>query len=154
LQQIFAAAGLRIRISNPCRFQTKGEMLVQGTNQADLRTHAHRTTSCGRYQHFGYTHCGRCVPCLVRRAAFHRWGVPDTTKYVFNDLSRNDNDHMSFDDVRSVAMALEAVQQDGMDYWLGATLSSPLVKDKQELKGVVQRGLDEIAGLLARFGVR
>lgn len=70
LQQVLDAAGLRVRIVNPYKFKTKGEMLRECLNQELLAVHAHQTTSCGRFKQFGYSHCGRCVPCQVRRAAF------------------------------------------------------------------------------------
>jgi TatD DNase family protein len=40
---------------------------------------AHTSTSCGRYGTFGYQHCGRYVPCLIRRAAFD--GSPELRPY-------------------------------------------------------------------------
>ena len=39
-QQLLGAAGLNILIENPYRFQTKGEMLRECTDQAFLKTHA------------------------------------------------------------------------------------------------------------------
>ena len=92
-QQLLDAAGLKVTIENPYQFKTKGEMLRECTDQAFLQTHAANTTSCGRFGFFGYRHCGRCVPCLIRRAAFHLWGVTDTTGYVYEDLGKNDSDH-------------------------------------------------------------
>ena len=94
-QRLLDAAGLRVTLRNPYQFSTKGEMLRACADQAFLRGHAHTTTSCGRYARNRYRHCGRCFPCLVRRAAFHAWGVRDETLYVFSELSRNDRNHAS-----------------------------------------------------------
>ena len=154
LQQLLDAAGLRVHIVNPYRFKTKGEMLRECADQCLLEAHAFRTTSCGRFKQFGYKHCGRCVPCLVRRAAFHAWKSEDSTYYKYNDLARDDEDHAGFDDVRSALIGLSECGEVGITRWLGATLSSALIADKEALRRTVQRGLDEIRALLAGLGVR
>ena len=98
---VLDTARLRVHIENPYQFKTKGEMLAECLDQGIARTHAHTTTSCGRYKRFGYRHCGRCVPCLIRRAAFNAWGVGDKTEYVYADLSPDDAEHARYDDVKS-----------------------------------------------------
>jgi hypothetical protein len=154
VRQLFEAAGLRVRMENPYQLKTKGEMLKECADQKLLRAHACATTSCGRYLIHGHTHCGRCVPCLVRRAAFRSAGMTDSTKYVFKDLGRDDNDHAGFDDVRSVAMALAEVGVEGRERWLGATLSTTLLGDLAALEAMVGRGLDELGALFTLYGVK
>lgn len=154
LQRLLNNAGLRIRIENPYRFKTKGEMLLEAATQELLQASAFHTTSCGRFNHFGYRHCGRCVPCQVRRAAFKKWGIADETQYVYTDLSRDDDEHSRFDDVRSVLIAISECKDLGINRWLGATLSSELVTEKAALKQTVQRGLDELGEFLSRMGVQ
>ena len=120
-------------------------MLIEALDQPLLRANAHRTTSCGRFKRYGYRHCGRCVPCLIRRAAFNRWGTPDQTDYVYQDLSPDDEEHARSDDVRSAAMAIIDEQQNGLDLWLGASLSSSMIQDRDALRDVAKRGLEEVA---------
>jgi hypothetical protein len=154
MRDLFNAAGLRVQLENPYQLKTKGEMLKECADQKLLSAHACETTSCGRYLIHGHKHCGRCVPCLVRRAAFKSSGIPDTTEYVFKKLGRNDSDHAAFDDVRSVAMALAAVDADGLERWLGATLSTTLLGDVGPLQAMVGRGLEELRLLLKSYGVK
>jgi len=154
LQQILDAAGLRVKIVNPYRFKTKGEMLRECADQKLLEAHAFQTTSCGRFKKFGYKHCGRCVPCLVRRAAFHDWQGKDSTYYVHDDLAIDDDEHAGFDDVRSALIGIAERDELGTARWLGSTLSSGLVMDKQELALTVERGLNEVEALLLGLGVR
>ncbi|MBU4143188.1 MAG: Qat anti-phage system QueC-like protein QatC [Pseudomonadota bacterium] len=154
LQQLLDAAGLRVRIVNPYRFKTKGEMLRECVDQVLLEAHAFQTTSCGRFKQFGYKHCGRCVPCLVRRSAFHAWKGKDSTYYKYSNLARDDEDHAGFDDVRSALIGIAECGEVGITRWLGATLSSDLVADKEELRQTVERGLGEIRALLTGLGVR
>src|SRR6202035_173826 len=48
-QQLLDAAGLRVRVENPYRFFTKGEMLARCSDQDLLRKNARQATSCGRF---------------------------------------------------------------------------------------------------------
>lgn len=154
VQHILDAAAIRVRIENPYQHSTKGEMLVGCTNQEIVKAHAAVSTSCGRFQRYGYKHCGRCVPCQIRRAAFLKWGVRDTTKYVFEKLGKKDADHAAFDDVRSAAIAIAEVNSGGLDGWLGPAISSALLGDVSLLKAMVKRGLDELSALHIAFGVK
>jgi 7-cyano-7-deazaguanine synthase in queuosine biosynthesis len=154
LQQVLDAGDFRVRINNPYQHKTKGEMLLEARDQQMLQAHAYGTTSCGRFKRYGYKHCGRCVPCLIRRAAFERWGIADRTTYKYKSLARNDKERARYDDVRSAAMAVAAVKSNGLDEWLGATLSSSLLDDKQALRDVAQRGLEELEQFLAVQKVR
>lgn len=153
VQQLLDNANIRVRILNPYQFRTKGEMLAECLDQKYLLANAHLATSCGRYRRNGFKHCGRCVPCLIRRAAFHRWPFADTTNYVYSDLSRNDADHLAFDDVRSAAMALAVFRESGVDSILGASLASPLITDIAPYREVVTRGLQEVDAFLSSAGV-
>ncbi len=152
-QRLLVAAGLRVRIHNPYQFKTKGEMLSDCINQPVLRQHAYRATSCSRYRRYHYSHCGRCVPCIVRRASFHTWNWKDGTPYRFGNLSRDDSSHAHFDDVRSVAMAVAQVRADGLESWLGTTLSSTLIGGVTPYRETVERGVQEIGAFLDAIGV-
>jgi 7-cyano-7-deazaguanine synthase in queuosine biosynthesis len=154
LQRVLDAADLRVGIANPYGAKTKGEMLRECADQTLLKAEAVRSTSCGRFQRFNYRQCGRCVPCQVRRAAFLAWGgIPDTTDYVYEPLGRNDADHSSFDDVRSVAIALAAARADGIETWLGHALASPLIGDRAALLAMLKRGMAELHTLHEAYGV-
>lgn len=154
MQAILDAAGLRVYIDNPYQLKTKGEMLIECGDQDFLKEKAFRSTSCGRFQRFNYRHCGRCVPCQVRRAAFLAWAQQDTTDYVYAPLGKDDADHAGFDDVRSAAMAIAEVKAQGLDIWLGSALSLPLIGDVAPLRALIARGLDEITALHAAYGVK
>lgn len=111
------------------------------------------STSCGRYARTGFTHCGRCVPCLVRRAAIRRWGEQDQTPHRYRHLAINDSDHRNHDDVRSCAIAIEKVRLNGLDRWASAALSSAQLGDVATYRAVAERGLNELKALLEAEGV-
>lgn len=147
LTRLFDGAGIRVDIENPYRHKTKGEMLSECLDQARLEELATDSTSCGRFQKFNYNHCGRCIPCQVRRASLLAWGkVEDDTGYVYDDLSIKNHQHAAFDDVRAVAMATIAVKAD-FGAWLGNALGSPDVPDRVALRDMLRRGIGELAAL-------
>ncbi|MCE9583734.1 MAG: 7-cyano-7-deazaguanine synthase [Planctomycetes bacterium] len=154
IQRVLDAAGIRVRIENPYRLKTKGEMLLECADQDYLRKEAAKSTSCGRFQRFKYQHCGRCVPCQVRRAAFLKWGVQDTTKYVHSALGKNDLHHAGFDDVRSVGIAIAQERAIGLDRWLSASLSSIPFAEQAPLRSMIGRGLTELEALHTKYGVK
>jgi 7-cyano-7-deazaguanine synthase in queuosine biosynthesis len=153
IQDIVSAAGLRVTIDNPYRLMTKGEMMKECTDQEVLHDEASRSTSCGRFQRYNYRHCGRCVPCQVRRGAFIAADHEDRTEYVFENLGQADLDHAGFDDVRSAAMALAQIDQEGVDSWIGTALTTPHLGDTTPYRSVIERGMRDIANLHRQYGV-
>jgi len=153
IQNILEAAGLRVRIENPYSLKTKGEMMTECKDQTLLEEKAVSSTSCGRFAR-KYKHCGRCVPCQVRRAAFLAWKKPDTTPYVYEDIGRDSSDYAGFDDIRSAAMAIATVNNGGLETWSGATLTSPYIDDVPGMKDLLKRGLEEIEELHKAYGVK
>lgn len=153
IQTLLDAVGFRIRIVNPYQFDTKGEMLAGCSNQELLGRLVPRSTSCGRFARWGFQHCGRCLPCIVRRAAFLRWGEQDQTRgYRFADLSIADRGHRDFDDVRSAACAVLQSRRDGVLAWGGGAFSSVLLGDVEPFFGVAERGISEIGTFLESQG--
>lgn len=159
LQKILNNANLNVNIVNPYRHKTKGEMLKGCKNQKLMSFLIGMATSCGRILvnkvDGKYAHCGRCVPCMVRRASFLAWRADgDSTTYFYDDLSIQDAKHAGFDDVRSMLLAIADVREQGIQRWLGASISSSLVEDKDKLAAMVERGLGEIEGFLNSQGVK
>jgi hypothetical protein len=152
-RQLLNNLGLHLRVVNPYEFKTKGEMLRECQDQFLLKTLASQSTSCGRFKQYGYKHCGRCVPCMVRRAAFVNWNVQDDTFYKFDDLGRDDSDYAGFDDVRSTMIAIAESKQLGVIRWLGATLSSGVISGKDQLRHTACRGLGELEVLMKKLKV-
>jgi hypothetical protein len=152
LQQLFDTAGLRIDITNPYQLKTKGEMLKECLDQAKLKELASHSTSCGRFARSGFRQCGRCVPCLVRRAAFEEWGAGDGTKYRFDDLGKAGPKYRDFDDVRSAAVAVRTLNSAGLQGWVGGALNSVGLAERPNLGAVAERGLREIERFLSAQG--
>lgn len=152
LQEVLSLLGVNVRLQMPYRFKTKGEMLVECQDQATLAQFASDTTSCGRYRTYNRIHCGRCVPCMVRKAAFLRWGPStDTTVYKFRSLANAGKS--SADDPMAVACAVLTTRDHGIDRFLGASLSFAPAADRTHYRRVLDMGLSELGALLGRDGL-
>lgn len=152
-QQLLNETGLKIKIENPYQYRTKGQMLLECLNQGILSSYASKTTSCGRYRVHKHMHCGRCVPCLVRRSAFKKWGNEDQTVYKYSDLSIQSDNYSNYDDVKSVAMAILEIRESGLDAWLGTSLNTALLGDATDYKATIVEGLNELEDLLRGYNI-
>jgi 7-cyano-7-deazaguanine synthase in queuosine biosynthesis len=153
IQTLLNNAGINVKIQNPYQYSTKGKMLRECKNQDLLKSFAHKTTSCGKYKIHGHNHCGRCVPCLIRRAAFKEWGIPDQTFYKFSNLSLNSENYARYDDVRSACMAVLEARHTGLKRWIGASLNHSLLGDTSAYEKTIEEGLKELENLLKGFNL-
>jgi hypothetical protein len=154
IQAVLSAADLGVTITNPYVLKTKGEMLAECRDEELLLNHARHSTSCGRFLRFGYKHCGRCMPCQIRRASFVHAGIRDNTGYVYANLGKKGEEHRGFDDVRSAALAIAQMRAGGIASWLGSSMSWTSTTERAEYVSVAERGLNELAELHARYNVK
>jgi hypothetical protein len=132
---------------------TKGEMFAGCADQSLLNDLASQSTSCGKYGTHGRTHCGRCVPCLIRRAAFNASHVPDRTEYKFQDLAIRDPQHYLYDDVQAMRYAVHQMRNGRFDEWATGSISSAQLGNTSPYLGIARRGLDEAATFLHSLGI-
>ncbi|MFT3697731.1 MAG: 7-cyano-7-deazaguanine synthase [Kofleriaceae bacterium] len=154
IQRVVDAAGINVRIENPYALLTKGEMLAQCRDEQLIKKLASKSTSCGRYRVFKYQHCGRCVPCQIRRASFLHADMTDKTNYVFKRLGKNDADHRNFDDVRAVGLANAEITAHSLESWLSSSMSWSDPSERASYEQMVQRGMAELAALHAKYKVK
>lgn len=153
LQELFDAVDLGVKINNPHRHETKGEMLARRTTQANIAQFASSTVSCGNW-HRKNMQCGRCWPCSIRRSSFHHAGIADATQYDTNKLvdALREDDYR--DDIVSIHTALKRRYDRGLKSWVLQT--GPLPQDASErsaLYAVVERGMDELESFFASHGL-
>jgi len=150
LQEVWSALGLRGQLVRPYAFKTKGELMAECNDQGLLTGLVGQSTSCGRFGYYGYTHCGRCVPCLVRRSSFLSAGIPDSTaRYHFPTL-RLAGRRTGANDIGAVAGAVLRYQQHGIRRLTSGQLAFADAADRARYEGVVARGLNELGQLLER----
>ncbi|MCX5581747.1 7-cyano-7-deazaguanine synthase [Kaistia terrae] len=85
MQPIFNTMNLPVRLENPYRHMTKGEMLLDLAPDEELEGTTVATVSCAKWKRKSQQ-SGHCVPCLIRRAAFAKAGITDTTAYQYKDI--------------------------------------------------------------------
>lgn len=162
LQNIWNNVGIKAELTFPYdyQFKTKSELLAGCLDQQMLKDLISDSTSCGKFGRHKKTHCGRCIPCLVRRAAFLKSGLPDSTshstayrrEYVYPDLSAALLEESSID-IRAAAGAYLRYQKIGINRFIGGSLSFSSSNERSKYEGVVARGLEEIGHLLLHHGV-
>lgn len=149
IQEIWCAVGIQARLVFPYRDRTKGELLRHCADPQKLVDLIGLSTSCGKYQRINQ-HCGMCLPCLVRRAAFLEAKLRDTTDggYLCEKLS-----HSESKDVAAAAAAFLRYQDEGVRRFSGGALSFASHSERGQYESVVARGMDEIGRLLASHNV-
>jgi len=153
IQNIWQKVGLNFKLIIPYQFKTKGEVLAECKNQQLLKELVPQSVSCGKYRVYKMQHCGRCFPCLVRRAAFQHWGEVDGTSggYYSDQLERIN--HGNPDDVGAMANACLIAEQSGIQRLVSGNLSFADHKKRKDFEGVFSRGLKEVEQLLRGQGV-
>ena len=146
LQRVLDATGLEVTINNPYGGRTKGEMLAAGrANNPILDQIAASSYSCGKGKRLNQ-HCGRCVPCLIRRASFHAAGLADATGYWADELSEN----TSNEDVAAMRFAAASLAQKDVKRWAADAGPLPLDPIRRALYvEVVRRGMTDVRDFLA-----
>ncbi|MBG7616660.1 hypothetical protein IWC96_15400 [Brevundimonas sp. BAL450] len=89
--ELLGQLGIRAKLHNRYRHQTKGEMAAGCENKPLLMKTAKDTMSCSspakaRWVKAPPQHCGHCVPCLIRRASLQVGLGSDPTTYTLPDL--------------------------------------------------------------------
>ena len=86
VRDLLDAWHIQVSISNPYEFKTKGEMVQDCNDLGYLLSILDLSNSCGKrgehqfmYDNHSASHCGRCMPCMYRKASLV--GYNDSTSY-------------------------------------------------------------------------
>jgi ribosomal protein L32 len=154
-QQILDVVGLPVLVNNPYSLKTKGEMLVECLDQASLRFLVSETVSCGKWKR-SHQQCGKCVPCIIRRASFHAAGIPDHTDYHAKgkDLKAVIRDANARDDLMAMILAARRLPVENVAKWISKAGPLPLQRiARDQLSGVASRGMEEVKAYLENQGL-
>jgi len=150
MQSVLDRVGLLVDIENPYAAKSKGEMMKACLDQARLAAIVDRTVSCGKWKR-KRTQCGRCVPCLIRRAAYHGSGMKDNTHYQpegqdLQDFLEHGNDS---DDLMAMLLAVRRLPKADVAKWVSQTGPMPLATaDRDSRLDAVRRGMIEVESYL------
>lgn len=145
LQNLWNHLGIPLNLKFPYRFKTKGEMMKECLDQDLLMDLVKDSVSCAKYGR-KHIHCGVCVPCLVRRAAFMKVDWKDSTEYGKNIKIVNS------DNISVAATSYLQMQAKGIRHVVGSALNFASDTDRGNYEGVFSRGLTEIYELLHYYG--
>lgn len=149
IQELWDYVGIHARLTFPYRYKTKGELLTGCADHQKLVSMIGDSTSCGKGQRINQ-HCGICVPCIVRRAAFLEAKLRDTTikGYLHKDLS-----HAKSKDVAAAATAYLRYQNEGIRRFVGSRFLFASYAERGRYESVVARGMDELGRFLSFHGL-
>ncbi|QCO00600.1 hypothetical protein D3093_35395 (plasmid) [Azospirillum argentinense] len=155
MQRLLDLLEIPVRISNPYALRTKGEMIRGCADHSTLAQVAHDTVSCGKWKR-PRKQCGKCVPCLIRRASFHASGMADRTPYdpVSQNLAAVLPMGEAADDLMAMVLAARQLPTANIARWV--PLSGPLPMDRAErdaLLDVARRGMAEVRAYLTSIGL-
>jgi len=164
-QEILGKLDMTVRLENPYRFKTKGEMLVECKNQDIVRRHAVDTISCSsvtkaRWLGAAPRHCGFCVPCLIRRSAITAAFGEDTPTYTIADLHVRvlNSKAAEGEHVRSFQMMARRLKgRPGVEKILvhkSGPLSDYSTAEVAQYADVFRRGIQEVDTITGRAVVR
>lgn len=144
MQDIFDKVGINVSLKNPYQFKTKGEMISECNDINLLRRIVGYTVSCGKWKRKNEP-CGRCVPCLIRRASLLKGGMIDGRLYSSLKNVINDEEHR--DDLISTSAAV--LRQKNAPGKINILASGPLPPAQlHDFRDVYFRGLSEIEDFL------
>ncbi|NQT59210.1 MAG: 7-cyano-7-deazaguanine synthase [Bacteroidetes bacterium] len=153
VQSLFEETKINVALINPYQFKTKGEMLKECADQKTLREVIQKTVSCSNWKRKG-KQCGRCVPCLIRRAAFASMGFCESNVYLYENLATVLKDEDNRDDLFALISAINRVSDKTAISWLldsGPLSSNREVRD--EYKKIFIKGLNEVKTYLKDEGL-
>lgn len=155
IQKLLDSLSLPVRIVNPYALKTKGEMLAGCKDRKSLERLAKDTVSCGKWKR-QHIQCGKCIPCLIRRASFHAAGMPDKTPYSSSgvDLGKVMRNEAGRDDLLAMLLAARRMASSNLGKWVNSSGPLPLDRTRRDgLIDVARRGMDEVAVFLAHHGI-
>jgi len=152
MQELFTNMGGGVTIRNPYQFKTKGEMLKDCGNkqliaQTDSMSCSHPS---GRFKGQGNGHCGYCVPCIIRQAAFKIAGVSERFTYrknIFEPPGMNIR-RAEGTDILAFKYQIEKIRQKPGFLTAAIRSTGPLGEDVSAYLDVYRRALDEVEDLL------
>jgi len=152
MQNLFNNMQHGVNIHNPYQFKTKGEMLMECLNQ-QLVVNT-ETMSCshpsGRWVGKGNSHCGYCVPCIIRQASYRTAGLQNQFHYRKNIFNPPGLDIRKVEgcDVLAFRYLIEKVRRNPIFLTAAIRSTGPLGENIQPYLEVYRRALHEVEDLI------
>lgn len=128
IESILQRVGFNVELINPYEFKTKGEMLQECVDKTKLKEVLPETISCSNW-HRKNIQCGRCVPCIIRRASIYKAKMSmDLSSYEVQKLNSNNllGDKEKRDDLYALIYASQKLSNENTDINSWVRKSGPL----------------------------
>ena len=157
LQNVFDNLGFNVKIISDYRFKTKGEMFVACKNKELLNELLPDAVSCGKIGRKQRA-CGKCVPCMVRRAA--EYAYTKNKEFTERDTDNADlsvvlsNKKPEFNsDLSAMVYALKQLKSTPVSKLYSAQLSFAIGEERKQYEMMLERGFAEIGEYLRLYGI-
>lgn len=148
IQELLNVLEINCNLRNPYFLLTKGEIIAQCKNIANLKEICEASVSCsksGRKMNWdrkkATRHCGVCIPCIYRRSGLHKIGS-DNQRYGIDILNKESPD--SYDDVFALATYLNTpLDKEQIKRGL-VTNSSLLIDNLDDYAELILRSREEV----------
>lgn len=149
LQKLLDKMGIEITLKNPYQFKTKGEMLLGCQKPQFIKEQYINTMSCSHPDQVRYDknpeplHCGKCLPCSIRRAAvIQAYGVDNNT-YADGNFEKP----RAKQELRSFKIGLLDYEKNKNNPLI-IQVSGPVETDYVKYHEVYKRGMNELRDFL------
>jgi 7-cyano-7-deazaguanine synthase in queuosine biosynthesis len=158
MRTLIGVLGFENGIENPLEDQTKGETLRNCRDRATLMRIAGQSVSCAHSSRRGgwlrrsAGNCGYCVPCLIRRAAFHQVGKDRGSDYGIDVCAGEiDMESRIASDLNAMLDCLHSVRTKS-EIEERIQMTGPLGSRLEGSVELIQRGLDELRAFIRETG--
>lgn len=154
LQKLLNNLDIKVELVNPYQFKTKGEMIAQCKNPSFVKDNITKTMSCShpdqaRYNKAkGPSHCGTCLPCVIRRASIYNAYGFDNSTYRNVDFKIGKNASI---DLQSYQIGILNFKSSSSKAIFKIQESGPILYKQEEFEGVYTRGMNELYELLKKY---
>jgi len=155
LQVLLNNLNIKVELVNPYQFKTKGEMIEDCKRPKFLKENIASTMSCshpdqGRYNKEKLpSHCGSCLPCVIRRASIEKAYGYDNSSYRVQNFDSGITPPIY---LRSYKTGILDYRNNKHSVSFKIQESGPLVSNLIEYEKLYIRGIEELSSLLDKYG--
>lgn len=149
LQELIDNMDIKVKLKNTYQYKTKGEMLLECKRPQLIKQKYLNTMSCSHPDQVRYDknteplHCGKCLPCSIRRASIIKAYTSDDSGYADGDFTRPG----AKQELRSFRLGLLDFQKNKSNPLI-IQLAGPIEADYENYYNVYCRGMDELKDFL------
>ncbi len=153
LQELLNELGIQVKLINPYQFKTKGEMIKECKNLELLEKTLKDTMSCshpdnGRYRGEKETsHCGTCIPCVIRRASIKFADINDTSIYYDENFNRGTE---GANNLNAYKLGINKFMKNH-NVLFKIQASGPIKNNIRAYSELYKRGMKEVSELIKEF---